>query len=371
LAVRAGKKRIVPPSPKVLEGSALGPQIKVSRYWESRTLPDESQIVLIPYTSRGDLVHGRLQVTPTTQVQLQDRVGRPSLYFNMTNLFPEFLTHHKAQLLAAAQSDPENEGKRIAAAGFPPTMEALLSAGILLRLTGAVDPEGVGFSQWRLAFYADDGVEGLNNLLLLLDAFIIYKVSTPDFASRRQPPISIFNQTDIALDRFMIEKSYPGYLLDPPAPVVQDSSFHVFAAYPPDRVQVVIGVIYFISSNVASVTFRGALFNFGQTLNASGIPGSYFNHLGNSCDRIDDGATYTRVLGQLDFSDADNNAKFWRILADGGFHDTAICWFLTNEGAVAEAGAVGGVVDRLKANPRYRILTLDSVNEANQHSFHQ
>jgi len=112
------------------------------------------------------------------------------------------------------------------------------------------------------------------------------------------------------------------------------------------------------------VTFRGALFNFGPTLNASGIMGSYFNHLGNSCDRNDEGATYTRVLGELDFSDADNNAKFWRILAEGGFHDTAICWFLTNEEAVREAGAVRDVVDRLKANPRYRILSLDTVDGA-------
>jgi hypothetical protein len=240
-------------------------------------------------------------------------------------------------------------------------MEALLSAGIVMRLTGAVDPEGVGFQQWRLVFYADDGVEGLNNLLLLLDAYFLYKVSTPDFAARRQPPIWIFNQTDIALDRFTNEQRYPGYLLDPEAPAMQDVSMHVFAAYPPDRVQVIIGIIYFISDDVASVTFRGSLFNFGPTLQANGLTGSYFNHLGDSCERHDEGATYTRVFGELDFSVAENSAKFWHVLADGGFYDSAICWFLTNEEACPETGATRNIVEQLRSNPRYRILTLDPM----------
>jgi len=358
----ASKKR-APPSPKLVKGFASQTQTKMARTKSGSSSVGECQVVINPHTSQGTRVHPKLQNTTTTQVQVQDRPGRPNLFYNINEAFPAFLHYRKNQLTQIAEADPQNQDKRGTAEGFPITLPAMENLGIILRVTGGADYDKVGFQQWRIAFYADDGMDGLNNLMLLLDAFFMYKMATPDFATRRNPVIQVFNNTTMFLEQFRNEKTYNGYDIDPAASAVHDPTMHVFGAYPPDRVQVPIGSIHLTSEDSAAITFRGAMYAFSDDLKAHGLGGDYFNATGDACEKDDDGAVFHRILGDIDFSEDAAKQRFYDTLGDAGFQDSPICFLVTDEEAHSGDGAVKGILDDLRGNPRYRILAAECDDE--------
>ena len=87
---------------------------------------------------------------------------------------------------------------------MPTDVRALEDAvGVRLVVADRTDPEDVGFVQWRVAFYlAGD----LNNFLLLLDDFFVYKAKA---IAREQPfQVQIFPHTGVevtVLDDFSYE----------------------------------------------------------------------------------------------------------------------------------------------------------------------
>ena len=70
------------------------------------------------------------------------------------------------EFLAEAGKDAED---------FPKTLDEVSKAGIRLTLADATDPDGVGFVQWRVAFYVAGGDGSVLNFFNLFDDFLVWK----------------------------------------------------------------------------------------------------------------------------------------------------------------------------------------------------
>jgi len=91
---------------------------------------------------------------PLYQVQVRHQAQKNITYF-MRDSFNEFLTS-------------ANKEDHIT----PPTVQALEGgAQVRLVISDKTDPDGIGFEQWRVAFYCSD----LANFLLLLDGWLKHK----------------------------------------------------------------------------------------------------------------------------------------------------------------------------------------------------
>ena len=115
------------------------------------------------------------QDIPLWQIQMDHPAQRP-ITFQMRDGMNDFLRNAHA-------SD----------ADMPTDVRALEEAvGVRLVVSDRTDPEDVGFVQWRVAFYlAGD----LNNFLLLLDDFFVYKAKA---IAREQPfQVQIFTHTGV------------------------------------------------------------------------------------------------------------------------------------------------------------------------------
>ena len=67
----------------------------------------------------------------------------------------------------------------------PAKIDDLASAGIRLVITDKADPDGVGYVQWRVAFYVAGQHEvALGNVMCLLDQFISWKAAVRMFRAR-------------------------------------------------------------------------------------------------------------------------------------------------------------------------------------------
>ena len=183
------KKRTAP-SPAVIKGLGSAPALKVARTTGKKSDIGEATIVINPYAGDASKLHEHFTPTICTQVLLADKGGRPDLTFQFNASFADFLQSQKEILRREAAADPQNAEKQETADMFPANMDELSrERGIKVRVTANHDPDSVGFTPWRVVFYTDQGLDGLNSLLLLLDSYITHRLSQPDFAPRRQPVI--------------------------------------------------------------------------------------------------------------------------------------------------------------------------------------
>ena len=58
---------------------------------------------------------------------------------------------------------------------FPKSLDDLSKAGIRLVIADSNDPDGVGFVQWRVAFYVAGEDGSVLNFLSLFDDFLVWK----------------------------------------------------------------------------------------------------------------------------------------------------------------------------------------------------
>ncbi len=127
-----------------------------------RRLPAAAPVVVTMYKVSdrvGDFIE-RFQDTdlPLWQVQV-DHPAQRAITFAVRDSFNDFL----------AKSHVEDEA-------IPASLQELeQETGIRVVLTDRADPDGIGFIQWRVAFY----IPGcLNNFLMLLDSFFQHKHET-------------------------------------------------------------------------------------------------------------------------------------------------------------------------------------------------
>ena len=100
------------------------------------------------------------------QVQI-DHHARPSVVFGIWDSFSDFLRD------ASSKSDD-----------FPAKLEDLASSGIRLVITDKADPDGIGYVQWRVAFYVAGEDAALGNFMCLLDQLISWKAAVRRFRAR-------------------------------------------------------------------------------------------------------------------------------------------------------------------------------------------
>ena len=121
-------------------------------------------VCIYPYTRETsdlwDLFAGKPGI-PLYQVQLEHN-ARNSICFKIRDSFNAFLT----------TVDEAANG------AMPSTLQELeKAAGVRLIVTDRVDPDSIGFQQWRVAFYVAGDVK---NFLKLLNDFLMHKATEQD-----------------------------------------------------------------------------------------------------------------------------------------------------------------------------------------------
>lgn len=166
--------------------------------------------------------------------------------------------------------------------------------------------------------------------------------------------IWVFNETTIGLDRFLNEKVYNGYVMDPQPPIVRPPNTDVFAAYPPQGARVVPANLTVVTADVATITFFSATCRFNAKLQAHDVHGAYFRDAdGTQAEGGGDGVTYHRVLGEVNFSDENQTARLWATLGDAAFSEAPILWNVVNDRD--PTGRVRDVLTELRKKPIYKV----------------
>ena len=150
---------------------------------------------------------------------------------------------------------------------MPTDVRALEDAvGVRLVVADRTDPEDVGFVQWRVAFYlAGD----LNNFLLLLDDFFVYKAKA---IAREQPfQVQIFPHTGVevsVLDDFSYEHvELMEQTATPP--------LKIFEAQPCIGKRIVVLIVQIEDDNLLSILITGNTWAFRSRLDTFGVSGGY------------------------------------------------------------------------------------------------
>ena len=114
----------------------------------------ECVLTIFPYTKDAATIWDGCNEQGATlwQVQLEHN-ARDSITVGFYDAFTKFLQQEE---------------------NAPDSINALIEAGIKLVRTDTSDPDQVGFTNWRTAFYVAGEVSELHNLLHLLDAFFVW-----------------------------------------------------------------------------------------------------------------------------------------------------------------------------------------------------
>ena len=268
-ASSASPKKRALPSARFLSS----PQLRVSAPTKkARPAPGPAHYVMDRYGDDGARVHDRFDGEVST-LKVYD-ANYPSLYFNMFDSFNAFLAHKKEELRQAAMADPGSVELANAAQDFPRAVANLADVGLVLRLAGAGDPEGVGFVQWQIAFYCDHGQEGLTDLLKLLDSFTQWKIGSPDFGGVGPRTIAVHNHTNFAMGQFRAAADYQHYTFD--APNMPEPENHIFSVFPPEGQQVPIADLHIVNDgNTINASFRYGVYKHRAALDTLNVPGGY------------------------------------------------------------------------------------------------
>ena len=99
---------------------------------------------------------------------------------------------------------------------FPKTLDEVSKAGIRLVLADATDPDGVGFVQWRVAFYVAGEDGSVLNFFNLFDDFLVWKskAMAKDIDTHLWPHIGI---DELEQSKIEEELSYNHYTVHAPA----------------------------------------------------------------------------------------------------------------------------------------------------------
>ena len=190
---------------------------------------------------------------PLYQVQMKHD-ARPSVVFDLVRTFGDFLkTMHGSD------------------ESVPDTVHGLQQCGIKLILTDTQDPDGVGFVQWRPAFYVVGGpaAKPLGNFLLLLDEWWAYKAEalgcTLDV--HYSPHTSVGSLEDI-----MSQLTHDLYSVACP---LQRVPLGIFEAQPVSSKRIVMLNIQPESGDTVSILVHGNIWAYRNRFDMLGIPGNF------------------------------------------------------------------------------------------------
>ena len=171
-------------------------------------------------------------------------------------------------------------------------------AAVKMVVADRTDPDGVGFQQWRVAFYCVD----LQSFLMLLDGWFKYK----EVQIAREQPFEVqlrpHSSCDIDID--IDDFSYEHYTLHEKA---RELPLHVFQAQPVIGKRITTLNLQISSDTVFDLVITGHNWPFRATLDAFGIHGGY-----QEAER--ENRTYVRVWKDVDISVQDTRKRFMEML---------------------------------------------------------
>ena len=258
------------------------------------------------------------------QVQIDHPVQRP-ITFQMRDGVNDFLR-------AAHATDPT----------MPADVRALEEAvGVRLVVADRTDPDEVGFVQWRVAFYVAGDI---NNFLLLLDDFFVYKAKA---IAREQPfQVQIFPHTGVrvtVVDDVMYEHVQINEQTATPP-------LGIFEAQPCIGKRIVVLNIQIENENTISVVITGNTWAFRSRLDTFGVSGGYQSGTDESERR-----TYFRVLRSLDVSDDAQQDRVKQLVGEAVFKNLAMRVKLDKK--PDEDSPVEAFIDELKDIPCLHFAT--------------
>ena len=266
--------------PRASDITTVAPQPKTN---QRPRLPTNApvEVCIYRYCEKASLLWDLLQGKDDFklyQIQITHEAQR-AITFSMRDSFNDFL----------AKAHQEN-------ATIPANLQQLeRDAAVKLIVADRADPEGVGFQQWRVAFYCVD----LANFLMLLDGWFKHKeiqiVREQPFRVQLHPHSSV--DVDIDVDDF----NYEHYTLNENA---CDLPLHVFHAQPVVGKRITILNLQLCSDTVLDLVITGHTWPFRAFLDAFGIHGGY-QEAENKENR-----QYVRVWKDIDISDQDANKRF-------------------------------------------------------------
>ena len=233
---------------------------------------------------------------------------------------------------------------------MPADVRALEDAvGVRLVVADRTDLDDVGFVQWRVAFYVAGDI---NNFLLLLDDFFVYKAKA---IAREQPfQVQIFPHTGVKLtvaDDLTWEHTQINEQTAAPP-------LAVFEAQPCIGKRIVVLNIQIENENTISVVITGNTWAFRSRLDTFGVSGGYQSGSDDSERR-----TYFRVMKSLDVSDDAQQDRVKQLIGEAVFKNLAMRVKLDKK--PEEDSAVEAFIDELKDIPclHFAAIPEDAVEE--------
>ena len=229
-------------------------------------LPDSAPVQVVVYKvtdSAGDC-WSQYEGTEASLYQVQMKhEARPSALFDLNRSFGDFLKSVHA----------EDES-------VPVSLQDLQQCGIKLVLTDNQDPDGVGFVQWRPAFYVvgDPHAKPVTNFLLLLDEWWAYKSK----AMGRQLEVQYHPHTSVGdLGDIDEQLAYEHCVVEAPSASVP---LGIFEAQPVISKRIVTINVQPEGADTVSILVSGSMWVYRARFDAQGIPGNTKqNNNINSC----------------------------------------------------------------------------------------
>ena len=269
--------------PRASDVITMAPQPKTN---QRQRLPTNAplEVCIYRYCEQASLIWDLLQGKDEFklyQIQIAHDAQR-SITFDVRNSFNDFL----------AKAHEEN-----------PTIPANLQqlerdAAVKLIVSDRTDPDGVGFQQWRAAFYCVD----LQNFLMLLDGWFKHK----EIQIAREQPFQVqlrpHSSCDIEID--IDDFNYEHYALNEKA---RELPLHVFHAQPVVGKRITILNLQVSSDTVFDLVITGHNWPFRAALDAFGVRGGYQ-------DSEKENRQYVRIWKDVDISDEDTKKRFLEML---------------------------------------------------------
>ena len=223
-----------------------------------------------------DLLQGRDEME-LFQVQISHDVQRPITY-DIRNSFNDFLfkSHEDCPQIPVNLQQLEKE------------------AAVKMIVTDRTDPDGVGFRQWRTAFYCVD----LLNFMLLLDGWFKYKENS---IAREHPfQIELYHHSSCDIVVKKDEFIYEHYNLHAKAHKVP---LHVFHVQPVVGKRITTLNIQITNDNIFDLVITGHNWPFRSDLDAFGVHGGY-----QGVEK--DARQYVRIWKDINITDNDMRRRF-------------------------------------------------------------
>jgi len=330
-ATTSGKKRTLEDvsacaHPKVPKASELSIEIGARPARAPQRLPESAPVVVAIYkiTDKAGDVWSQFEDTDAALWQVQIKHdARPCAIFDTVRSFNDFL-----------KSAHDEE------ASVPCTLTDLQrDAGIKLVVADGQDSEGVGYIQWRVAFYVagEDSVKPLNNFMLLLDDYWKFKAK----AMARELEIHLHPHVNVDITGVWDDLAYANYTLEEPAKTLP---MGVFDAQPVVGRRIITLHIQPETQDVLSLLVAGNSWNFRSRLDAHGVSGAYFNEDGNEEKRV-----YYRLMKDVNASEAVQKERVLHLLGDRVLNNLAVRVVLDKE--VEDDTHVKAFVDELRELP--------------------